>query len=59
MGIYLNTSIKHILGDHAHVGDIRGDGMIFAIEFVRDKDSRTFFDAADKIGLQVASSLLS
>ena len=33
--------------------------MISAIEFVRDKDSRTFFDAADKIGLQVASSLLS
>ena len=59
MGIYLNTSIKHILEDHAQVGDIRGDGMIFAIEFVRDKDICTFFDAADKIGLQVASSLLS
>ena len=59
MGIYLSTSIKHILGDHAHVGDIRGDGMIFAIELVRDKDSRTFFDAADSIGLQVASLLLS
>ena len=31
--------------------------MLCAVEFVKDKDSRTFFDAADKIGPQVASAL--
>ena len=45
------------LGDHPNVGEVRGEGMLCAVEFVKDKDSRTFFDAADKIGPQVASAL--
>ena len=32
--------------------------MLCAVEFVADKDSRSFFDAHDKIGLQVAAQLL-
>ena len=56
---YLKTYIKHVLADHAHIGDICGERMIYATEFVKDKDSRTFFDAADKIGPQVSFTLLS
>ena len=32
--------------------------MLCAVEFVADKDCRSFFDAHDKIGLQVAAQLL-
>ncbi|MEX5562719.1 aspartate aminotransferase family protein [Pseudophaeobacter sp. 1A16562] len=58
VGAYLNQSMKDALGDHAHVGDIRGEGMLCAVEFVKDRDSRTFFDAADKIGPQISANLL-
>jgi L-2,4-diaminobutyrate transaminase len=58
VGAYLNTSMKEALGDHAHVGDIRGEGMLCAVEFVKDRGSRSFFDAADKIGPQIAAKLL-
>lgn len=59
VGAYLNTSMQQALGDHPNVGDVRGEGMLCAVEFVKDKDSRTFFDAADKIGPQVSATLLT
>ncbi len=58
VGTYLNDAMKTALGDHPNVGDIRGEGMICAVELVSDKDSRTFFDAADKIGPQIAAKML-
>ena len=58
VGAYLRNAMKDALSDHAHVGDVRGEGMLCAVEFVKDKDSRTFFDAADKIGPQISAKLL-
>jgi L-2,4-diaminobutyrate transaminase len=40
------------------VGEVRGEGMICAVEFVDEKDSRRFYDAGDKIGPQIAGKLL-
>ena len=57
VGGYLNRGMAEALGDHPHVGEVRGEGMLCAVEFVRDRDSRTFFDAADKVGPQVATAL--
>ncbi|KHA53186.1 aspartate aminotransferase family protein [Sulfitobacter geojensis] len=59
VGAYLNSSMKEALADHPHVGDVRGEGMLCAVEFVKDKDSRTFFDPADKIGAQVSATMLA
>ncbi|GLQ27376.1 aspartate aminotransferase family protein [Sulfitobacter pacificus] len=59
VGAYLNSSMKEALADHPHVGDVRGEGLLCAVEFVKDKDSRTFFDPADKIGPQVSATLLA
>jgi L-2,4-diaminobutyrate transaminase len=56
-GAYLNAQMTAALGDHANVGDIRGEGMLCAVEFVKDRDIRTFFDAADKVGPRVAAEL--
>ena len=57
-GAYLNTTMKSALGEHAHVGEIRGEGMLCAVEFVEDRDRRTFFDPARKVGPAVAAALL-
>jgi L-2,4-diaminobutyrate transaminase len=59
VGTYLNTSMQQALGDHPNVGEVRGEGMLCAVEFVKDKDNRVFFDAADKIGMQVSATLLA
>ena len=58
VGGYLNEALTDALADHPHVGDVRGEGMLAAVEFLRDRDSRSFFDASDKIGPQVAAALL-
>ncbi len=58
IGAYLNASLREALGDHPHVGDIRGEGLLAAVEFVEDRDSRRFFDPARKIGAQVSAALL-
>nr|WP_321507976.1 aspartate aminotransferase family protein [uncultured Celeribacter sp.] len=59
VGAYLKAGLQDALGAHANVGDIRGEGMMCAVEFVKDRDSRSFFDAGDKIGYQIAGALLA
>ncbi|MFA8387844.1 MAG: aspartate aminotransferase family protein [Pelagibaca sp.] len=58
VGGYLNSAMRDALADHPHVGEVRGEGMICAVEFVKDKDNRVFFDPADKIGAQISGKLL-
>jgi len=57
-GAYFKQVLTQALGDHAHVGEIRGEGLLCAVEFVKDRDSRSFFDAGDKVGPTVAAKLL-
>ncbi|MCB1753231.1 MAG: aminotransferase class III-fold pyridoxal phosphate-dependent enzyme [Gammaproteobacteria bacterium] len=58
VGAYLNSSMKQALGDHPHVGDVRGEGLLCGIEFVEDKGSRRLYDPVGKIGPQIAAALL-
>ncbi|WP_120634902.1 aspartate aminotransferase family protein [Ruegeria sp. EL01] len=58
IGAYLNTAMRDALADHPNVGEVRGEGMLCAVEFVKGKDTRRFFDAADKIGPQISGKLL-
>jgi L-2,4-diaminobutyrate transaminase len=58
-GAYFNKAMKAALGNHAHVGDVRGEGLLCAVEFVEDRESRKFFDPAKKIGPQIAAALLA
>lgn len=57
-GAYFLKAMREALGDHAHVGEVRGEGMLCAIEFVEDRNERRLFDPAKKIGPQVAAALL-
>jgi L-2,4-diaminobutyrate transaminase len=57
-GAYLNAQMRAAVGNHAHVGEVRGEGMLCAVEFVEDRDTRRFFDPARKVGPAVATALL-
>jgi L-2,4-diaminobutyrate transaminase len=57
-GAYLNKVMTDALGDHANVGEVRGEGMLCAVELTVDRDARTPFDPARKIGPAIAAALL-
>jgi len=45
-GVRLHKALQDRFGDHPHVGDIRGRGLFFGMEFVQDRDSKAAFDAS-------------
>lgn len=49
-GAYLLDALRTRLGDHPHVGEIRGKGLMCAVEFVKDRDTKTPFAPEDQIG---------
>ena len=57
-GGYLNAQMKAALGDHPKVGDIRGEGMLCAVELVEDRDGRTQFDPARKVVPTIVGDML-
>ncbi|OXT02194.1 hypothetical protein B7H23_04550 [Notoacmeibacter marinus] len=58
MGDYFNKAMSEALGNRAHVGEVRGEGMLCAVELVEDKANRIFYDPAKKIGPSIAAALL-
>ncbi|KAI9368419.1 pyridoxal phosphate-dependent transferase [Aspergillus egyptiacus] len=53
MGAYLGTRLKESLGANPYVGDIRGKGLFWGIEFVRDKATKEPFSPADAVALRI------
>lgn len=49
-GEYLLARLRAALGSHPHVGEIRGKGLMCAVEFVRDRATKAEFDPAERIG---------
>lgn len=58
VGAYLNASLREAVGNHPLVGEVRGDGMLAAVEFMADRDGRVPFDAALKVGPRVSAACL-
>jgi L-2,4-diaminobutyrate transaminase len=58
VGSYFVSKMKAALADHPIVGEVRGEGMLCAVELVADKKARRLFDPASKVGPQVAAALL-
>jgi len=52
-GEYLAAQLTARLGNHHHVGDIRGRGLFRGIELVADRASKTPFDPALKLHARV------
>jgi L-2,4-diaminobutyrate transaminase len=57
VGPYLLRCLREAVGDHPNVGEVRGTGMLAAVEFVQAKP-RTFFEPQGKIGAAVAAALV-
>jgi len=58
VGAAFNRMLKSALGDHELVGDVRGEGLMAALEFVKDRSKRTLFDPAQKVGIRVSAACL-
>jgi putrescine aminotransferase len=52
LGRRLLTGLES-LKSHPHVGDVRGLGLMAAVEFVADKSTKAEFPAAEKVGPRV------
>ncbi len=49
-GAYLQQQLRAQLGAHPLVGEVRGDGLLFAVELDADKHTRRSFDDLTPIG---------
>ncbi len=52
-GDYLLQQLHCALADHVHVGEVRGKGLMVAIELVQDKVTKAEFAVQKRIGAQV------
>jgi len=49
IGMQLKQRLIDALGDHPHIAEIRGEGLLLGIEIVKDKPTLTPFDLEDRI----------
>lgn len=52
-GAYLAHQLREALGDHPHVGDIRGRGLFWGVELVKAKNTKVPFDPSLKLHARV------
>jgi 4-aminobutyrate--pyruvate transaminase len=57
VGAYMQAELRK-LGDHPLVGEVRGVGLIAAVELVLDKGAKTAFEKPGQLGGQAAAKLL-
>ncbi len=52
-GSYLLDRLQQTLTDHPRVGDVRGLGLMCAVEIVEDRDSKRSYAADKQVGVQL------
>ncbi len=57
VGAYLTERMADAVAEMAPVGEVRGAGMLTAVELVKDRDTRAPFDPADKIVPQIVGAM--
>jgi len=58
-GEHLEKCLKSLLGTHPNVGDIRGRGLFWGLEFVRDKQTKEPFDPKFGVARKVHDTAIS
>ncbi|KIW05689.1 uncharacterized protein PV09_03551 [Verruconis gallopava] len=58
MGEYLGRLLQERLGDHPNVGQVRGRGLLWGVEFVRDKASKEPFPAKERLAKRLHDTAL-
>ncbi len=58
-GASLRARLEARLGAHPHVGDIRGRGLFYGVELVRDRATKTPFEPAQKLHARVKGEAMA
>jgi adenosylmethionine-8-amino-7-oxononanoate aminotransferase len=58
-GARLESALVERFGNHRHVGDIRGRGLFWALEFVADRATKQEFDPGLKVNERVKREALA
>lgn len=58
-GQVLQSLLRQALGEHPHVGDIRGRGLFWGVELVADRGSKQWFDPALKLHARIKSEAMA
>jgi len=58
-GADLDRALRAALGQHAHVGDLRGRGLFRGVELVADRETKAPFDPGLKIHSKVKSAAMA
>ena len=53
LGQRLLERLRAALGNHPNVGEIRGLGLMCAVEFVQDRETKAEFPASEKVGTRI------
>jgi adenosylmethionine-8-amino-7-oxononanoate aminotransferase len=59
MGELLDRRLRERLGDHAHVGDIRGRGLFRGVELVADRGTKAPFDPLHKLHSRIKAEAMA
>ena len=57
-GAYFRAAMADALADHPQVGEVRGEGMLCAVEFMEDKAAGRLYEPAGKVGGRLAAQML-
>lgn len=58
VGAYLRKAMTTAVGDHPNVGDIRGVGMLCAVELASDRATRGSFSPMGSVGPKIVAAML-
>jgi len=58
-GAALRRMLREAFGEHPHVGDIRGRGLLIGLELVKDRDSKTPFDPALRLHAAIKEAAMA
>lgn len=58
MGEKLQQALVQALGNHPHIGDIRGRGLFRGIELVKNRDTKEPFDASLKLHAKIKAEAM-
>ncbi len=58
VGAYMQERLHAAFDDHPQVGEVRGVGLIAAVEFVQDKAAKTRFDPSHKVAVRIGAKCM-
>ena len=58
-GAVLGQALKQRFADHPHVGDIRGRGLFWGLEFVQDRADKSWFDPSLRLHARLKAAAMA